>query len=75
MVQLLGSQGFWWHQVLRGLVARAAGNTVPQRVWQPVLASTLQYSCLGNPFSDREAWQVTVYRVAKMDRTEATLRA
>ena len=28
VVQLLGSQGFWQHQVLRGLVARVAGNTV-----------------------------------------------
>ena len=25
----------------------------------------LQYSCLENPLSDREAWQATVYRVAK----------
>ena len=36
-----------------------------RRVWQPVLANTLQYSCLENPFSDREAWQETVYRVTK----------
>ena len=28
VVQLLGSQGFWQHQVLWGLVARAAGNIV-----------------------------------------------
>ena len=28
VVQLLGSQGFWQHQVLRGLEARAAGNIV-----------------------------------------------
>ena len=35
-----------------------------RRVWQPVLANTLQYSCLENP-PDREAWQTTVYRVAK----------
>ena len=34
------------------------------RVWQPVLANMLQYSCLENP-CDREAWQATVYRVAK----------
>ena len=27
--------------------------------------STLQYSGLENPLSDREAWQATVYRVAK----------
>ena len=36
-----------------------------RRVWQPVLANMLQYSCLENPVSDREAWQATVYRVAK----------
>ena len=35
-----------------------------RRVWQPVLANTLQYSCLENP-PDREAWQATVHRVAK----------
>ena len=36
-----------------------------RKVWQRVLANPLQYSCLENPFSDREAWQVTVYRVSK----------
>ena len=35
-----------------------------RRLWQPVLANTLQYSCLENPHG-REAWQATVYRVAK----------
>ena len=30
-----------------------------RRVWQPVLANTLQYACLENP-SDREVWQATV---------------
>ena len=29
------------------------------------MANTLQYSCLENPLPDREAWQATVYRVAK----------
>ena len=36
-----------------------------RRVWEPVLASMLQYSCLENPLSDREAWQATVYRGTK----------
>jgi len=36
-----------------------------RKAWQPVLANTLQYSCLENPLSDRESWQATVYRVAK----------
>ena len=26
------------------------------------MADTLQYSCLENPLSDREAWQATVYK-------------
>ena len=62
VVQLLGSQGFWQHQVLR-------------EVWQPVMANTLQYSCLENPLSDREAWQATVYRVTESHTTKATLHA
>ena len=45
--------------------ARAAGNKCSRRLWQPVLGNTLQYSCLENPFSDREAWQARVYMVAK----------
>ena len=36
-----------------------------RRVWQPVLANTLQYSCLESPLPDRETWQATVYRVAR----------
>ena len=35
----------------------------------------LQYSCLENPLSDREAWQATVYRIAELDTTEVTLYA
>ena len=31
----------------------------------------LQYSCLENPM-DREAWQVTVHRIAQSDMTEVT---
>ena len=31
------------------LAARAAGNIVSRRVWQPVLANMLQYSCLETP--------------------------
>ena len=36
-----------------------------RRVWQQVLDNMFQYSCLETPFSDREAWQATVYRVTK----------
>ena len=46
-----------------------------RRVWQPVLANMLQYSCLENPFSDREAWQVTIYRATESDTTIVTLSA
>ena len=35
----------------------------------------VQYSCLENPFSDREAWKAIVYRVAESDTIEATLHA
>ena len=44
-----------------------------RRVWQPALANRLQYSCLENPLSDREAWKATAYRVTESDMTEATL--
>ena len=36
-----------------------------RRVWQPVLANTLQYSCLENSLSDREAWQATVFSLVQ----------
>ena len=45
-----------------------------RRVWQPVLADTLQYPCLENP-PDREAWQATVYRVTESDMIEVSLSA
>ena len=67
VMQLLGSQGFWQHQVLRELAARAAGNSV---LWE---ANMLQYSCLENP-TDREAWQGLQSR-KELDRTEETLPA
>ena len=36
-----------------------------RRVWQPVLANMLQYSCLEKLFSETEVWQAAVYWVAK----------
>ena len=51
-----GTQGSWWLGQQELWCSR--------RVWQPVLADTLQYSCLEN-HSDREAWQATVHRDAK----------
>ena len=41
VVPLLGSQGFWQHQVLRELAARAAGNTV---LWEGMTTSFGQYA-------------------------------
>ena len=64
-MQLLGSQGFRQHQVLRGAGSWGSRKQCPRRAWQPVLASRLQYSCLENPLPDREAWQATVHRVAE----------
>ena len=51
-----GPQGGWW-------LGRQEIEC-SRRVWQPVLASTLQYFSLEKP-PDREAWQATVYRVTK----------
>ena len=48
-----------------GLAAGAAGNIVLQKGMATSMANTLWYSCLENPVPDREAWQATVYRVAK----------
>ena len=51
-----GTQGSWWLGQQEIECSR--------RVWQRVLANTLQYSCLENP-PDREAWQATGHRVTK----------
>ena len=51
-----GTQGSWWLGQQEIQCSR--------RVWQPVLANTLQYFCLEN-CPGREAWQATVYRAAK----------
>ena len=45
----LGHRGSGSTRFSGELVARAAGNTVLQRVWQPVMANSLQCSCLENP--------------------------
>ena len=44
---------------------RLRDKTELRRVWQLLLANTLQDSCLENPFLDREAWKPAVHRVAK----------
>ena len=69
----MGHRGSGSSRYSVGLAARAAGNKCSRRIQQPVLAYTLQYSCLENPLSDREAWKATAYRVTESDMTEATL--
>ena len=66
VVQLLGSQGFWQHQGLLGGGGQGSRKYSSRRVWQPVLANILQYSCLENPLPDRAAWKATVYRVQRV---------
>ena len=47
-----------------------------KRVWQPLLANTVQYSCLENPLSDREGLAGHSLHCRKeSDRIEATLSA
>ena len=65
VVQLLGSQGFWQPQVLRGVGGWGSRKYSALEGYGDQLVSKLQYSCLENPLPDREAWQPTVYRVAK----------
>ena len=63
--QLLGSQGFWQHQVLSGVGGSGSRKYSP---WEGMAARTGQYAPAflpGNPLSDREARQATVYRVTK----------
>ena len=52
-----GTQGGWWLGQQEIQCSR--------RVWQPVLANMLQYSCLEKLFSETEVWQAAVYWVAK----------
>ena len=66
VVQLLESQGFWQHQVLRGIGGE--GNRKSRALegygnqYWPIGSGILAWR---NPISDREAWQATVHRVTK----------
>ena len=51
-----GTQGSWWLGQEEIQCSR--------RVWQPISADTLQYSCLENP-PDRDPQQATVHKVIK----------
>ena len=66
VVQLLVLQGFWQHQVLRGVGSQgsrkySALEGYGNQYW-PIHSSILAWR---NPLPDREAWQAIVYRVAK----------
>ena len=74
--QLLELEGFWQHQVLRGVGGYGSRkySTLEEygnQYW-PICSSILAWRA---PLSDKEAWQATVYRVAKSDTTEAILHA
>ena len=75
VLQLLGCRGSSSTRYSGGWQEGQQEIQCSRRVWQPVLAKMLQYSCLENPLSDREAWQATVHRVIELDTTEATLCA
>ena len=66
VVQLFGLQGFWQHQVLRGVDGQGS------RKYSALVGYGNQYWSIHSsilawrtPLPDREAWQVIVYRVAK----------
>ena len=66
VVKLLGSQGLLQHQVLRGVGSQgsrkySALEGYGSQYW-PIRSSILAWRI---PLPDREAWQATVYRVAK----------
>ena len=72
-----GFQGLWQHQVLSGVgdLGRkkyASLERYGNKYW-PVCSNMFAWR---TPLPDGEAWQATVYRVAKSpDTTEATLHA
>ena len=66
VVQLLGFQGLWQHQVLSGVgnsgsKKYASLERYGNKYW-PVCSDMFAWR---TPLPDREAWQATVYRVAK----------
>ena len=61
----LGSQGSW--QLGQQEISCS------RRLWQPVLASTSQYSCLENPLPDRILAGHSLQGRKGLDTTEATL--
>ena len=77
VVQLLGWQRFWQHQVLRGVGGQgsrkySALEGYGNQLW-PIRSSILAWT---TPLPGRESWQAIVYRVAKSwTRPKRPLRA
>ena len=74
VVQLLGSQGFWQHQVLRGVGGQgstkySALEGYGNQYW-PVRSRILPWR---TPSPDKEAWQTSVQGCKESDTTEASL--
>ena len=69
VVQLLGSQGFWQHQVLKRVGSRKYSALEGNQYW-PIGSSILVWR---NPLPDKEAWQASLQGHKELDRTEVTL--
>ena len=68
VAQLLGFQGFWQHQVLRGVGSKgsrkySALEGYGNQYW-PIHSNILAWRTPSPP-PNREAWQATIYRIAK----------
>ena len=74
VVQLLGLQEFWQHHVPGSWQVGQQEIQCSRRVWQPVLANTLQYSCLKNP-RQRGLAGHSLQGLKESDTTKATLHA
>ena len=75
VVQLLGLQGLWQHQVL-GIWRLGQQQTQrSKRVWQPVLANTLQCSCLEKPLTEKPGSPQSTGSQSWTCMTKATLLA
>ena len=73
VVQLLGSQGFWQHQILRGLSASEAGNIegYGNQYW-PIRSRILARE---HPYLTEQPAGCSLQGRKESDMTEVTLRA
>ena len=78
VVQLLGLQGFWQHQVLRGVGGQGSRkySALEGYVVTSICQYILQYSCLENlPPWQRSLAGHSLQGHEELETTEATLRA